>query len=98
MVHIVGGREHLALVYVVYLDRFEYLRLDEVPDTHLRHYGNGNGVLYLRNHLGIGHARNAALFAYICGHAFERHYRDRARALRYLRLLGVGDVHDNAAL
>ena len=31
------------------------------------------------------------------GHALERHHRDRARVLGDLRLLGVDDVHDDAA-
>ena len=32
------------------------------------------------------------------GHALQRHHRRRARVLGDLRLLGVGDVHDDAAL
>ena len=66
-----------------------------MPDTHLCHYGNGHRLLNLGNHLGVGHARHAALLANVRGHAFERH--NRARLLGNDRLLGVGNVHNDAA-
>ena len=47
---------------------------------------------------GVGHAGHAACRADVGRHALERHDRDRARVLGDLRLLGVDDVHDDAAL
>ena len=48
--------------------------------------------------LGDGrHAGHAAFLADIGRHAFQRHHRGRAGLLGDHRLLGVGDVHDDAA-
>ena len=44
------------------------------------------------------HAGHAAFLADVGGHALERHDRGRPGVLGDLRLLGVGDVHDDAAL
>ena len=52
----------------------------------------------LRDDLGVGHARDAAVAADVGGDPLERHHRHGARVLGDLRLLGVGDVHDDAAL
>ena len=45
-----------------------------------------------------GHARDAAFFANVGGHAFQRHHCAGAGVLRDLGLFGGGDVHDHAAL
>ena len=46
----------------------------------------------------VGHARHAAVAADVGGHALERHHGGGAGVLGDLRLLGVDDVHDDAAL
>ena len=48
--------------------------------------------------LRIGHAGHAAVLADVGRHALERHHGDRAGVLGDLRLLGIGDVHNDAAL
>ena len=44
------------------------------------------------------HARHAAFLADVGGHALQRHHRAGAGLFGDLGLLGVGDVHDDAAL
>ena len=46
---------------------------------------------------GIAHAGDAAVAADVGRHPLERHHRGRAGVLGDLRLLGVDDVHDDAA-
>src|SRR5262249_60733670 len=72
VVLLVRGREHLALVDVVDLERLEHLRLDEVPDPGLRHDGDRHRLLDLADLVGIGHASDAALGADVGGGALER--------------------------
>ena len=48
--------------------------------------------------VGIGHAGDAAVAADVGRHALQRHHGARARLLGDARLLGVGHVHDHAAL
>ena len=50
------------------------------------------------DHLGIGHARHAAVRADVGRHALQRHHGAGAGVLGDLRLLGVDHVHDHAAL
>src|SRR5918995_1645528 len=94
----VGRREHLGLVDVVDLERLEDLRLDEVADAALRHDRDGHGLLDLADLLRIRHARDAALHADVRGNALERHDGHGAGLFGDPRLLGVDDVHDDAAL
>ena len=47
---------------------------------------------------GSRHARHAAVATDVGGHALERHHRAGAGVLGDARLIGVGDVHDHAAL
>ena len=94
----VGGRQDLGLVDVVDLERLEDLRLGEVPDPALRHHGDRDGLLDLLDLLGIAHPRDAAVAADVGRDALERHDRARTRVLRDARLVGVDDVHDDAAL
>ena len=89
MVRVVGGREHLALVDVVDLERLEDLRLDEVADAALGHHRDGHGLLDLADLVRVGHAGDAALHADVGRHALERHHRDGAGLLGDARLLGV---------
>ena len=46
---------------------------------------------------GIAHPRHAAVATDVGGHALEGHDRDGAGVLGDLGLLGVDDVHDDAA-
>ena len=98
VVLLVGRGEHLALVDEVHAERLEHLRLGEVADAALGHHRDRDRLHDLLDLLDRGHARHAALGADVGRHALERHHRDRARVLGDLGLLGVGDVHDDAAL
>ena len=60
VVTLVRGGEHLGLVDIIHAHRFEQLRLDEVADATLRHHGDGDGVHDARDHVGVGHAGDAA--------------------------------------
>ena len=94
----VGRGEHLGLVDVVDLERLEDLRLGEMADAALRHHRDRDGLLNALDHVGVRHARDAAVPADVRRHALERHHRAGARLFGDLRLLGVDDVHDHAAL
>ena len=95
---VVGRRQHLALVDEVDAQRLEHARLDDVPDAALRHHRDRDRGAHLLDALDRRHARDAALAADVGGHALERHHRGRAGVLGDARLLGVGDVEDDAAL
>jgi hypothetical protein len=47
---------------------------------------------------GVAHARHPAVAADVGRHALERHHGGGAGVLGDLRLVGVDDVHDDAAL
>ena len=94
----VGGREHFAFVDVIDAQRFEDARFGEVADAHLGHHRDGDGGHDVANDADLGHAGHAALFADIGRHAFQRHHRASARLLGDHGLLGIDDVHDDAAL
>ena len=98
MVLDVGGRQHLRLVDVVDLEGLEDLGLGEVADTALGHHRDRHGLLDLPDLLRVGHARDAALHPDVGGDALQGHDRHGARRLGDPRLLGVDDVHDDAAL
>ena len=98
VVGLVGRREHLALVDVVDAERLEDLGLDEVADAGLGHDRDGDGGLDALDHLGVAHARHAAVAADVGRHPLEGHDRARPGVLGDLGLLGVDDVHDHAAL
>ena len=50
------------------------------------------------DHQRVAHSRDAAVAADVRRDALERHHGRRARLLGDQRLLGVDDVHDDAAL
>src|SRR5437660_5367918 len=95
---LVGGCQHLGLVDVVDRERFEDLRLHEMADAGLRHHRDRHRLLDLLDLLHRGHPRDPAVPADVGGHALERHDGRGAGVLGDLRLLGVGDVHDDPAL
>ena len=98
VVGLVGRREDLGLVDVVDLERLEHLGLGEVADPRLRHDRDRHGLLDAADQQRVGHARDAAVAADVGGDALERHDGGGAGVLGDLRLLGVDDVHDDAAL
>jgi hypothetical protein len=98
VVRLVGRRQDLGLVDVVHLEGLEHLRLGEVPDAGLGHDGDRHGLLDALDHRGVRHARDAAVAAYVGGHALQRHHGGRAGGLGHACLLGVDHVHDDAAL
>ena len=60
--------------------------------------GIDTAAMISRIFLGERHAGNAAFGADLRGHALEGHHGDGAGAFGNGGLLGVGDVHDDAAL
>ena len=92
------ANQHLGLVDIVDLDRLEDLRLHVVPDARLGHHRDGHRLLDLNDHLGVRHARHAAVDADVGGDALKGHDGDGAGSLRQLRLLHVHHVHDDASL
>ena len=97
VVLLVGRGEHLGLVDVVDVESLEDLGLGEVADAGLGHHRDRHGRLDLLDHLGVAHARDAAVAADVRGHPLEGHHGHRAGVLGDLGLLGVDDVHDDAA-
>src|SRR5207245_7430952 len=61
-------------------------------------HGNRDGGHDLLDLAEVGHARDAAFGADVGGHALEGHDGYGTGVLGDLRLLVVGDVHDDAAL
>ena len=97
VVHVVGGRQNLRLVDVVHLERLEHLSLDEVPDPGLGHDGNRDGADDAVDEVGVAHASHPTLRPDVGRYPLEGHHGHRARILGDLRLVGVDDVHDDAA-
>lgn len=98
VVLVVGGGQDLALVNVVDAERLEDLALDEVADAGLGHDGDGDGVLDLLDLARVRHADDAALAPDVGRHALQRHDGAGPGLLGDAGLLGVGHVHDDAAL
>lgn len=95
---VVGGGQDLGFINVVDTQRLEDLALDKVADTGLGHDGDGDGLLDLLDHGRVGHARNAAVLANVGGDSLEGHDGAGSSFFGNAGLLGVGDVHDDAAL
>jgi hypothetical protein len=98
VVGLVGRREDLGLVDVVDLQGLQHLRLGEVADARLGHDGDRHGLLDALDHGRVAHPRHPAVAADVGRHALEGHDGGGAGVLGDLRLLGVDDVHDDAAL
>ena len=97
VVGFVGGSEYFGFVDVVDAQFLENLGFGEVADAALGHHRDGDGGHDLANLFGRGHARYSAFGADLRRNALKSHYRDRAGLLGNYGLLGVGDVHDDAA-
>ncbi len=67
-----------------------------MADAHFGHHRNRDGVHDFANDFNAGHARDAAFFADVGGHAFQGHDRAGASFFGDAGLFGVGDVHDDA--
>ena len=93
----VGGCENFRFVNEIHAERFENARFGDVADATFCHHGNGDSRLNFADHLRVAHARDAAMFANITWHPFERHYRAGSGAFGDLRLFDVGDIHNDAA-
>ena len=78
VVALVGRGQDLGLVDVVDAQRLEDLRLDEVADAGLGHDGDRHRRHDPLDHLGIGHAGDAAGGADVGRDALERHHGDGA--------------------
>jgi hypothetical protein len=88
--------EHLALVDVVDAHRLDDLRLDEVSDAALGHYGNRDRFHDGLDHGRVGHAGYATVRTDVSRHTLQGHDGNSAGLLRDARLLRVHDVHDYA--
>ena len=97
MVFFVRRREYFAFVDIVNFQRLENIGFREVSDTDFCHHGNAHRLHDLADLGDAGHAGDAAFLADVGRNALEGHDRHRARLLGNLGLLGVGDVHDDAA-
>ena len=69
-----------------------------MADARLGHDRDGDGVDDAVDHVGIAHARDAALGADIGRNALESHHRDGPGVFGDLGLLDGDDVHDDTAL
>ena len=98
VVFFIGGSQHFAFVDVVHFQRFENPRFHKMADARLGHHRDADFVHDLADFADGRHARHSAFLAYVGGHAFQRHYRGGAGFFGDHRLLGIGDVHDHAAL
>ena len=98
VVRVIGRGQHLGLVDVVDVDGLQHLGLHEVADAALGHNGDGHGLLDALDHLRVAHAGHTASGTDVGGDTLERHDGASARLLGDMRLLGRGDVHDDAAL
>ena len=98
VVGFVGGGEDFGFVDVVDAEFLEDLGLGEVADAALGHYRDGDGSHDFADFFGRGHAGYAAFGADLRGDALEGHDGNGSGLFRNQGLLGVSDVHDDAAL
>jgi hypothetical protein len=68
-----------------------------VPDTAFGHHRDRHRLLDRLDHRRVAHAGHTAVAADVGRDPLERHDGDRAGVLGDRRLLGVDDVHDDAA-
>src|ERR1019366_5667282 len=94
----VGGGEDFALVDEIDAQGFQNAGFHEVADAGLGHHRDGDGFHDLLDDGDVGHAGDAAIAADVGRDPFESHDRGGAGIFGDFGLLGVGDVHDDAAL
>src|SRR5208283_269401 len=97
VIFLVGGSEDFALVDEIHFEGLENFGFGEVADAHLGHHGDGDGVHDFADDLDRGHAGDAAFLADVGRNTFEGHDGAGAGLFGDAGLLGVGDVHDDAA-
>src|SRR3984885_1930527 len=98
VVSLVGRGENFGFVNVVNAEFLQNLGFGEVSDAALGHDRDRHGGHDLANLFGARHAGNAAFGADLRGHALEGHDRDGPGFFGDDGLLGVSNVHDDAAL
>merc|ERR1712098_982355 len=95
---IVRRSQDLALVHIINSQSLEDLAFDEVSYSCLGHDGDGDSGLNLFDQLGVRHASNATVLADVGGNSFEGHDGAGTGFFGDASLLGVDDIHDDAAL
>ena len=95
---LVGRGENFGLVDVIDAQLLQDLRLCKVADAALGHDGNVDHRHDFANLFRRGHTRHSAFGANLRRNPLQGHYGDGPGALGNFGLLGVGDVHDHAAL
>ena len=98
VVNIVGRREYLALVDVVYLYGLQYLCLGKVANAALCHHGYGDSLLYALYHLGVAHTRHATGCTDVCWNALQSHHCTCTGCFGNLCLLRCRYIHNHTAL
>ena len=94
----VGRRQHFGFVGIVDAQGLEYLRFDEMADSALCHDRDSHRVDDARDEIGVRHAGDTAVPAYVCRHAFQRHHGHCACVFRDLGVVGCHYVHNHPAL
>ncbi len=97
VVRLVGGGEDFGFVDVIDAELLQNLGFGEVADAALGHNRDGHGGHDFANLFGARHAGDATFSADLCGHALEGHDGDCAGSFGDGGLVGVSDVHDDAA-
>lgn len=97
VVGVICQGENLALVHVIDAYGLQDLGLYEVSDAGLSHDGDGDGPLDFLNQLWVAHAGHATLGPDVGGYALEGHDGAGPSLFGDAGLVGVNDVHDNAA-
>src|SRR5580704_2251943 len=97
VVSFVGGGEDFGLVDVVDAEFLKNLGFGKMADTTLGHNRDRHGGHDFANLFGRGHAGNAAFGADLRRNALEGHDGYGAGSFGDGGLVGVGDVHDDAA-
>ncbi|KFM93974.1 hypothetical protein DJ90_6509 [Paenibacillus macerans] len=97
MKHFVRRGQHFALVQVVYPQRFKNFRFYVVTDPGFRHDRNGNDLYYFFDNRRVRHPGDAAGCPYIRRNPLQRHDGGSPGRFGDLGLLGVHNVHDDAA-
>src|SRR5438309_2161302 len=90
--------EDFGFVNVVDAEFLQDLGFGEVADAAFGHHGDRHRGHNFANLFRRGHAGDAAFSADLRGHALEGHDGDGSGFFGNDGLLGVGDVHDDAAL